>query len=46
MAEKVCKHQFRLLDKKHSVDTGKNIYVFFCIKCLNLRRINTSTEGI
>jgi hypothetical protein len=36
---KECKHQWRWVDKKHFVDTGKTLYVFYCIKCLKFRKI-------
>jgi len=40
-----CKHQWRLLDKRHVVDNiGKTLYIFHCIKCLKLRKISTDFQ--
>ena len=36
---KECKHQWRWVDKKHIISTGKTMYVFYCIKCLKFRKI-------
>jgi hypothetical protein len=35
-----CKHQWRLLDKRHIINTEKIIYIFYCIKCIKLRKIS------
>jgi hypothetical protein len=51
MAVKICKHQWRYLDKRVILDslTGKpekTIYVFFCLKCLRFRRVSSQELSV